>query len=150
MILSPVSDFPRYAHLHPRFPAVAAVLEQILRGAFPEGRTELDGDHLYISAAPNARTRSREVAQLEAHRAYIDVQVVLEGTESMGWAPLSACSDVSEPYDREKDIVFFRDGFQSLVTVRSGQVAVYFPEDAHAPLIGEGGTVNKCVVKVHV
>jgi biofilm protein TabA len=146
MILCPISQFHRYAHLHPGFPAVARFLTNADLGAFPEGRTDLQGDDLYVSSSPQAR--KRPTAPLEAHRAYIDVQVILEDTDTMGWAPLEACREESAPYDPDKDIVFFRDAAENLVTVRAGQLIIFFPEDAHAPLIGEGGTVQKLVLKV--
>ena len=50
------------------------------------------------------------------------------------------------PYDPIKDIVFFRDAPENLITVRAGQLIVFFPEDAHAPLIGDGGIVRKLVL----
>lgn len=46
-----------------------------------------------------ARTRPASKAPLEAHRAYIDVRVILEATDTMGWSPLEACRRESVPYD---------------------------------------------------
>lgn len=117
---------------------------------FPEGRTELQGERLYVSSTPHARTRPAQEAPLEAHWAYIDVQAILEGTDTMGWAPLASCRTESKPYDSAKDILFFQDEPASMITVRPGQVIVFFPEDAHAPLIGNGDQVRKLIVKVKV
>jgi len=150
MILCTVSDFERYAGLHPLFPAVAEFLARPDLRALPEGKLELRGEDLYVSCSPHARTRPPEEALLEAHRAYIDVQLVLEGTDLMGWAPLADCQDETVPYDEAKDIRFFRDAPRTHVQVGAGQAAVFFPEDAHAPLIGAGGCVHKLVVKVKV
>lgn len=150
MILCPVRDFRRYAQLHPLFPAVVDFLERTDLDALPEGRTDLQGDALYVSHSPQARTRPAAEAPLEAHRAYIDVQVVSEGTDTLGWSPLEACREITVPYDPAKDILFFREAPQSHLQLRPGQLAVFFPEDAHAPLIGQGETVRKAVVKVRV
>lgn len=148
MILCPLSEFPRYRQLHPAFPAVEAFLARPDLADLPEGRLELDGEALYVSSAPAALTRPE--APLEAHRAYLDVQVVLAGTDTMGWSPLAACGEPSVPYDPAKDIVFFGGAPQQRIAVRPGQVAVFFPEDAHAPLLGDGGPVRKLVVKVRL
>ena len=150
MILCPISEFRRYLQLHPLFPAVAGFLADRDLLAIPEGRTELQGDELYVSASPRALTRPASAVSLEAHRAYIDVQVVLAGTDTMGWSPLETCRMASGPYDPAKDIGFFRDAPANLITVPAGQLAVFFPEDAHAPLIGNGQTVKKLIVKVLV
>ena len=146
MILCPITEFHRYAQLHPGFPAVAKVLANEDLDAFPEGRTDLQGNDFYVSSSPRARTRP--APPLEAHRTYIDVQVILEGTDTIGWAPLDACREEASPYDPAKDIVFFRDAPVNLIAVRKGQVIVFFPEDAHAPLIGNGEAVRKLVLKV--
>lgn len=152
MILCSLLEFHRYISLHPAFPAVEAFLSRQDLVDLPEGRLDLLGDDLYVSASPSVSTRLAKDAPLEAHRRYIDVQVVLAGEESMGWSSLSACGQVSVPYDSEKDIVFFRDAPSSVMLVPPGHVVVFFPEDAHAPLIaplvGQGGTVKKLVVKV--
>ncbi len=150
MILCPVKDFRRHAALHPLFPAVADFLERADLTSLPEGRTDLQGDALYVSHSPQARTRPATEAPLEAHRAYIDVQVVLEGTDTIGWSPLDACHEITVPYDHAKDILFFSEQPQSHLQLRPGQLAVFFPEDAHAPLIGAGGIVKKSVIKVKV
>ncbi len=150
MILCPVKEFRRYVTLHPLFPAVADFLERTDLATLPEGRTDLQGDALYVSHSPQARTRPAAEAPLEAHRTYIDVQVVLEGTDTLGWSPLDACRDIAVPYDAAKDILFFREPPQSHVRLQPGELAVFFPEDAHAPLIGGGETVKKSVVKVRV
>lgn len=150
MILCPVKEFRRYVSLHPLFPAVADFLERTDLAALPEGRTYLRGDDLYVSHSPQARTRPAAEAPLESHRAYIDVQVVLEGTDTIGWAPLEACREITAPYDPAKDILFFREAPRCHVQLQPGQLAVFFPEDAHAPLIGQGEVVRKSVVKVAV
>jgi YhcH/YjgK/YiaL family protein len=150
MILCPVEDFRRYAALHPAFATVAECLERTDLDALPEGRTDPPGGGFHLSASPHARTRPAAEAPLEAHRAYIDVQVVLEGVDTLGWAPVAACREIAQPYDPAKDIVFFRDAPQALLQLLPGQLAVFFPEDAHAPLIGGGERIRKVVVKVPV
>jgi biofilm protein TabA len=148
MLLCRQADFARYATLHPRFDALARLLETQDFAALPEGRHDLEGDDLYVVSAPQAVTRPE--ARLEAHRRYVDVQWVVRGTEGMGWAPLGALSIESAPYDAEGDIVFFRDPPLGVHTVTAGCLVVFFPEDAHAPLLGDGNRVHKCVFKVRV
>lgn len=150
MILCPISGFDRYISLHPLFPAVAEFLARQDLKELPEGRLELKGEDLYVSCSPQARTRPPEEAPLEAHYVYIDVQLVLKDTDIMGWAPRVDCLEVSVPYDHDKDILFFRDAPRTHIQVHAGEVAIFFPEDAHAPLIGNGGSVHKLVVKVKV
>lgn len=148
MILCTLADFQRHASLHPRFPELAELLTRLEPGTWPEGRTELDGEAFYVMTVPEARTRP--TAPLETHQRYIDVQVVLEGLDTMGWAPLSACPTVREPYDPAGDIAFFEEPPLARFPVPAGHVAVFFPEDAHVPLLGNGERVSKLVFKVRV
>jgi len=146
MILCSIPEFRRYTALHPGFARVAAFLEDADLRSLPEGRTEIQSEDLFVIAAPEAHPRPE--APLEAHRRFIDVQVVLSGTDTMGWAPLSGCVAVTTPYDAEKDILFFGEKPLSWVAVPQGHLAVFFPEDVHAPLTGGGGPVHKLVFKV--
>jgi biofilm protein TabA len=148
MLLCRKADLGRYTILNSRFAALARLLETQDFAVLPEGRHDLCGDDLYVVSAPHAVTRPS--APLEAHRCYIDVQLVLGGTEEMGWAPLASLSTEAEPYDAERDIIFFREPPLSVHRVTPGCLVVFFPEDAHAPLLGDGHRVHKCVFKVRV
>jgi len=90
-----------------------------------------------------------EQAKLEAHRKFIDIQLVVSGCETMGWSPLSACSHEIAAYNPEKDIVFFSDTPSTYIKVHPGECVVFFPTDGHAPCMGEG-LIRKVVVKVLV
>lgn len=146
MILSSLSDFKKLVGLHPRFLSLARFLDKVDLRYLPEGRTEIDGADLFVIASRTAATRPE--APLEAHQTYIDVQVVLSGLDTMGWSALSSGLTETAPYDAEKDIVFFREPAASLVPVPAGHLAIFFPEDAHAPLIGDGSPVHKLVFKI--
>jgi len=91
--------------------------------------------------------RQQSEVRLETHRQYIDIQYVIAGVEEMGWKSRTQCHERYGSYDAEKDIEFFSDRPDTYVTVQSGELVIFFPDDAHAPLIGTG-EVHKVVVKV--
>ena len=97
----------------------------------------------------NGQGRGAEQALLEFHRRYIDIQFVVAGIDLIGWLPTPSCQRVSTPYDEAKDVGFFYDRPATWLSVAAGQFALFFPEDAHAPLAGQGA-VHKAVVKVAV
>ena len=87
-------------------------------------------------------------AKLEVHNEYIDIQVLVSGREeSFGWSDRKALKEPVGEFDAQKDIQFFDDEPQTYYTLRPGQFTVLFPEDGHAPMVGEG-TVRKIIVKV--
>jgi YhcH/YjgK/YiaL family protein len=74
---------------------------------------------------------------------------VLEGDEQMGWKPLADCFNPVSEHNMEKDIRFFHDAPASWVAVPPDHFCIFFPEDAHAPLVASG-RVRKVIFKVAV
>lgn len=146
MIIDSFSKLEEYALLRPGFAKAAAYLRSVDLQSLSEGRYEIDGEAVYMTVT-EAALREEADAPLEAHDRYIDIQIVIAGTERYGWAPRASCRSRKGAYSPEKDIVFYGDRPSGLVTLEAGGMAVFFPSDAHAPLIGRG-TVRKCIVKV--
>lgn len=148
MIVDRLANAEDYCDMHPLFERAFAFLRRADLAQLPEGRHEIDGDRLFclISKGPG---RSRAEAPLEAHRKYIDIQYVIGGADEMGWKPTSACRTSSAAYDAEKDIEFFKDAPDAWTVVPAGSFAMFFPCDAHAPLVGTG-TIHKAVLKIAV
>ncbi len=146
MILDAVDRFPGYESLHALFPAVTRFLGRPDLGDLAEGRHEIGGTELYAMVI-RAAGKSSDDAQLEVHNDYIDIQVVLQGKESIGWKSRSACMTAVADYDPEKDLQFFEDSPDAWVQVHPGQLTVFFPEDAHAPMVS-AGFLHKIVIKV--
>ena len=148
MIFSNLSQSERYAALHPLFPRAFEFIRNTDLTALAPGRHAIVGEELFV-IVEHAQGRSREAAQLECHRKYIDIQLVLEGDEEMGWKALADCHQPLDGYSAEKDIRFFKDAPTSWVAVPPGSFCIFFPEDAHAPLVGSG-QVRKLIFKVAV
>lgn len=148
MILSSLSQSERYAALHPLFAKAFEYIRATDLYALPPGRYPVDGDEL-IAIVEHVQGRTLEAARLEAHRRYIDIQLVLEGDEAMGWKPLSDCLNPVSEHSVERDIRFFYDAPASIVPVPEDHFCIFFPEDAHAPLIGTGA-IRKVIFKISV
>jgi len=146
MVLDALGCAERYAGLHPRFAEAFRYLARTDLSALPTGRTDIDGDRLFV-ILDRKDGRGREAARLEAHRRYIDIQFTIDGDEEIGWTPLEACAQPDGPFDETKDIAFFRDAPSAWVRVPRGAFAIFFPQDAHAPLASRGALV-KAIVKI--
>jgi len=117
----------------------------------PLGRTNVKGDDVYVMIS-EGETRSPEQVKFEAHRRYIDIQLVVRGQEAIGVAPVASLVTV-EPYDEAKDIEFFSVPRQSAtLALRAGDFAVFAPGDGHRPSLHLDGphVSRKAVVKVSV
>ncbi len=116
-----------------------------------DGKYEVYGDNMYY-IVERYKTRQPEEAKYEAHRKYIDVQVMIEGQEAMGYAPLGSLA-VKTDYDDSSDAAFY-EGSQKVTSIimQKGMYAVFFPQDIHAPKLTafERQDVFKVVFKIKV
>jgi YhcH/YjgK/YiaL family protein len=147
VILDRLDNAGRYISLHAGFPAAFEFLRQPLEH-LAAGRHTIDGERLFV-VINREQGRGPAGAKLESHRKFIDIQLTLAGAEAIGWKPTADCSPPEAPYSAEKDIAFYPDLSESWVEVPPRTFAVFFPDDAHAPLGGAGPLV-KAVVKVAV
>ena len=146
MIVDTLSQAERYSALHPAFARAFDFLKTGSPGSLAPGRHDIDGDRLFV-LIDQQEGKGQRAARLEAHRKYIDIQLTLEGLEEIGWSPLAACRPPAGGFDDAKDIGFFDDRPSLWLSVPPGLFAIFFPEDAHAPLGGRG-LLKKAVVKV--
>ena len=146
MIFSTISQSDRYAALHPLFPRAFDYIRNTDLLTLAPGRYPIVGEQLFV-IVENVSGRTRAEARLECHRKYIDIQLVLEGTDEMGWKALADCVDPVSDYSEEKDIRFFHDAPASWIATPPGAFCIFFPEDAHAPLVSTG-QIRKVIFKV--
>lgn len=148
MICDLLVNSRNYLGLYPGFSEAFAFLERPGLADLADGHYAIVGENVFAIISRD-QGRRRDQAQLEAHRRYIDIQLVLAGCDDMGWRPLALCGAPSTAYDEKDDIAFFVDPPLSWLSVVPGMFAVFFPEDGHLPLISHE-VVHKVVVKVAV
>ena len=146
MIFSALSQSSRYALLHPLFPRAFEYIRNTDLHALAPGRHDIIGDDMFV-IVEHGPGRTRVEAQLECHRRYIDIQLVLEGVDEMGWKPLADCREPVGDYSAERDIRFFRDAVDSWIAVLPDHFCIFFPEDAHAPLVSAGGSCDTLLLE---
>ena len=145
MIIDTLDNASKYTALHKDF---AKGFDFIRENQAAETGKYPINEALNASLSNKAGT-SAEAAQFEAHDHHIDIQVCLSGKEKMGWKPRNSCSLITSPYNPEKDVTFFGDKPDMYFELHPGQFVIFFPEDVHAPMIGDG-EIRKMVVKVKI
>ncbi len=148
MILDVLENARCYQDLHKGFSKAMAFLVRPDLKELPVGEYAIDGDRVYamVSREPG---RQKEEALLETHEQYIDIQLILAGTDEMGWKAKSLCKQPAGEYDQNDDIQFFGDQPDAWIATKPGSFVIFFPDDAHMPLIS-AGQLHKVVVKVAV
>lgn len=149
MIIDTLANASKYYGVHPLFEQAFAYLNSAdLENT--EGRHDIDGDNLkVIYSNKNGMTVEQSTAKFECHNNHIDIQLCINGLEQFGWKPREKCVDPKGDYNPDKDVLFFNDAPDMFFHLTDGQFVILFPEDVHAPMIGEG-TIKKLVIKVKI
>jgi YhcH/YjgK/YiaL family protein len=148
MILDTIANADRYAPLHALFPQVFEYIRNTDLKTLAPGRYSIMGDDLF-AIVEHASGRTRETAKLECHRQYIDIQLVLNGVDEMGWKPLANCHYPVSDYNAERDIQFFHDIPATWIATPPDAFCIFFPEDTHAPLVAMQN-IHKVIFKIAV
>jgi len=150
VILDTLANAGRYHGILPGLDRGLEALGRLAAQPPADGRHELAGAQLYASLS-SYTTGDPAGKMFEAHRRYLDIQVVLAGRETLYWAPLAALAAQGE-YSAAEDIAFFTGPAGLAVPLEPGLFVVLFPMDAHKPgclaAAADGGQVRKLVIKV--
>ena len=114
---------------------------------FLPGKYELEGDKIFV-LVNEYETKKASETYPEAHQKYIDIQLMVSGSEKFGYAPFSG-QKVETVYNEKKDIAFF-DSKVDFFELKQGLFAIFFNNELHQPgiLIDKAESVKKVVVKV--
>ena len=146
MIVCPWKDISRYS-------AVIPGLEEAIKVAAE--LTDLTPRTIALSGqnkilVQESTTKPAEGQLLEAHREFLDIQYILEGGETVGWAPIEKLTLDGE-FNTAKDKGMYA-GECDFMDIRAGYCYVVFPEDAHAPGVHLDApeAYTKAVIKLKV
>jgi biofilm protein TabA len=146
MIIDTLANAHKYTHLHKHFAKAFEYIASQDLAAIEPGKFQIDGTELHASVSLKDGVKAAD-AKFEAHNNYIDIQVCPAGAEQIGWKPRSSCTQPKGEYNAEKDVIFYNDQPDTYFNLQAGQFAIFYPEDVHAPMIGEG-PIKKLVLKV--
>ena len=148
MIIDSLDFLNHYTSLHPEFSKVIEVLNSNMYKNLPNGKHIIEKERLYMIIEDQVYMPEFKCT-LEAHKKYIDIQCVIDGSFSFGWKHIDVCNAVLKEYSEEYDIVFFSDEPLEHYTLHANQFAIFFPHDAHAPRT-PSKYVKKVIFKVRV
>lgn len=146
VILDLIENLGEYISLNPK---IANGLEKL-----NEVETEyhkrfyFDGGYLFFQ---EGITTPIDEGTFEAHVKYLDVQIVLSGSEYVAWAPINELA-VDVEYDTEKDVVRLNGSPKAVMKIDKGMSYIFQPHDGHKALkyIDETTTYSKAIIKVEI
>ena len=146
MIIDTLDNLGKYVALNPLFADVVEFLKTNDLQAMETGKYPIKDKDLFLNLTV-AIGKTKEAAVLETHIDMIDIQIPISGSETFGYTPLCDLPDFE--YNAEKDITKYGDTpSQTYVTVKPGQMIIFFPQDGHAPCITTEAELKKAIFKV--
>jgi YhcH/YjgK/YiaL family protein len=153
MIVGSLASVSRQIRQTPNIREALAYLQQIAPSSIEDGRYTIV-DTKVIAIFQSCLTEELSPAvEVEGHRKYIDIYLMLAGSEQVGWVSIEHLDDLPA-FNEEGD--FWKKDVRkerlSFVTLHQGDAAVLFPEDAHAAqfAVGAPAPARKVVMKVAV
>ena len=149
MIIDILQNAPRYFSVHPLFAKAFEFIGQTDLANAPDGKSDIGEGLKAIFSNKAGTTAEASVAKFECHNEHIDIQLCINGVETIGWKPREKCVTENGGYNPDKDVQLYHEQPDMYFQLTNGQFAIFFPEDVHAPMIGEG-VIKKLVLKVKI
>lgn len=127
-------------------------LEQNDLKELENGRYDILGDDIYVNIQ-DYTSKPETQGKWEAHRKYIDIQIMVKGSEKIGVGEIDNFQ-TSEAYDEGKDLEFLsatNDNYQ-FINMNENDFIILYPQDVHMPQIALNtpSYVKKAVVKISI
>ena len=151
MIFDKLNNLKQYFLLNDKFIKAFEFLQNQDLKTLSDGKYEICGNEIYANVQ-SLKTKNQNLKKWEVHRDYIDIQYVISGEEKMGYGLLPEFNEVTEEYDKEKDVEFLNGEKFNFVDVREGEFVIFYPNDVHAPMLSvkEDVEIKKVIVKIKI
>ncbi len=149
MIVDTIQNAARYFSVHPLFEKAFSYVNSTDLINMPDGKSDITAGLKAIFSNAPGKTKEASLSKFECHDKNIDIQLCINGTETIGWKPREKCKIENGGYNEEKDVRFYSDTPDTFFQLTNGQFAIFFPEDVHVPMIGNG-EIKKLVIKVKI
>jgi len=149
MIVDTLKNSNKYTSLHPLFAKAFDFISQKDLLNLEDGKFEIAEGLKLIVINGQGKTKETSLEKFECHDKNIDIQICVNGLETIAWKPREKCEIPNGDYNSEKDVRFYNDVPDMFFQLTNNQFAIFYPEDVHAPMIGNG-EIKKLVFKVKI
>ena len=149
MIIDSLKSFDKYLNIHENFPKVLDFINSNDLHKLEEGNYVIVENDVWCSIQNREAASFEEPNKLEVHDSFLDVHILLEGNETIGFRDRVKCDTAEVVYDEANDIAMMNEDPEVYVSCGVDNFLICFPTDAHAPLLGYG-KIKKAVIKVRV
>lgn len=128
MIVDRIERFQQYSRSVPEIYEVMKFAERVRQENISAGKYPLQNGFVLVQ---EGQTRRYEEADFEVHRKYLDIQILISGTEYVEYADMTDLS-TKVPFDEEKDLELM-EGAGCKIQIKPDMFYVLYPTDGHKP-----------------
>ncbi len=148
MIIDKIENIEKYSQI----PTCVVKFIKNLTPETPVGHYELENG--IFANIDKYTTKLFENCKFEAHKNYIDIQILIEGTEQLDYINIEGLT-ISEEYDKNRDVMFFKNPTTppDSIILGNNKFAFIYTYEAHKPQMAINNIqteVKKVVVKIPV
>ena len=150
MIYDMLAQIGRYRGLHPRLDRAMDFIAKTDLSRLPLGKTEVDGDDVFVNHFGYDTCAQRADALFEDHTVYLDLHIVLDGRENVLLAPAQSLS-LARCCEGE-DACLYTGSEAARLPLCPGLFLLVYPGEAHLPkqAIDQPVRVDKLVFKIRL
>lgn len=150
MIIDSIKSFERYKDFQKGFDKVYEFLRKNDLNTLAEGNHPIVENDVWCTISTNEGRGFDPVPKMEVHDSFVDIHILLEGDETIGWKDRAKCDNLQmAEYNEAQDVALFDEVPETFISCSAGNFVICFPSDGHTPLIGSG-TIKKAVFKVRI
>ncbi len=149
MIFGNIQNLEEYPFLEEQIKECFAYAKEHDLASYEKGSHEIDGERLFVNVVEYTTTTASE-RFWEAHRQYLDLHLMLHGTEQID---LNFIENMDLKEFVEKDDFLPMEGEKnSSVILRDGDFLICYPSDGHrtAVAVDEPEAIKKAIFKIRI
>lgn len=115
------------------------------------GKNIVEGDTIYFNCPEKPMTRENTGLELEYHKKYADIHIVLEGEEAIAYSPFEDCVE-TKSFNFEDDYALMKGKTQTELIMNTKNFLILFPGEPHLALlkVGTPKEIKKIIFKVEI
>lgn len=147
-----ITDKIENIKIYKEIPTQVSDFLQSLTSEFVTGHYEINEKS--FANIDEYQTKPVSNCKFEAHKKYIDIQMLLSGTEELDYISTEGLK-ITEEYDVNRDVMFFENPSKKpdSIILEPFKFAMIYPHEAHRPqmnIFENSQKVKKVVVKILV
>lgn len=153
MIIGNIEHLELTPYLPQKLKGAIEYIKDNVNSNTPVGKYEIDGENIFFMVSENS-SRFIDKVDPEYHNRYIDVQIVLEGSEGMAVSTLPPHTEITDDRMASGDIAFVKTPKEETMFVaHANDFVIFYPNEVHKPLCAvdsQLAKIRKVVIKVDI